>query len=205
VDLAATVFSSGWASGVNAYATVAMLSGLAKAGVAGVPEQLDNNAILIGALIMFAVEFIADKVPYFDSLWDSVHTVIRPAIGSALGFTFTGDAEVSSLDEALGGGGAGLTALASHGVKAGLRLGINTSPEPASNIIASLTEDSLTLTVAYFAIENPELAAAIAFVLLVAGIILVILLWKSIRAAWKRYRQWRHKRRGPPHHGAAPP
>ena len=202
MDLAATVFSSGWASGVNAYATVAMLSLLGRAGVGGVPEQLDSDPILIGSLILFSVEFVADKVPYFDSLWDSIHTVIRPLIGSALGFTFTGDADVSSFDEAVGGGGAGLTALTSHGIKAGLRLGINTSPEPVTNIIASLTEDSLVLVVAYFAIENPELAAAIAFVLLVAGIILVILLWKSIRAAWKRYREWRHKRRGPPH-GAA--
>ena len=154
--------------------------------------------MLIAALILFLVEFVADKVPYFDSLWDSIHTVIRPAIGTALGFAFTGHADVSHLDELIGGGGAGLTSLTSHCIKAGLRLGINTSPEPASNIIASLTEDSLAITVAYFAINNPELAALIAFLLLVIGIILVVLLWKSIRAAWGRYRQWREKRRRPP-------
>jgi hypothetical protein len=200
VDLAATVFSSGWASGVNAYATVAMLSIAGRAGVGPIPDGLENNWVLFGAIALFCVEFVTDKIPYVDTAWDSIHTVIRPAIGSALGFAFTGDADVDDLDELLGGGGAGLTALTSHGVKAGLRLGINTSPEPVTNIVASLAEDSTVLVVAYFALENPELAAAIAFVLLVIGILLVILLWKSIRAAWARYRTWRERRRPPPGH-----
>ena len=199
MDLTATIFSSGWAAGVNSYATVAVLSLLGRSGAIGVPEQLESDRVLYIAIALFMVEFVTDKIPFVDTLWDSIHTVIRPLIGSWLGFSFTDDAGVSQLDDALGGGGAGLTALASHGVKAGLRLGINTSPEPASNIIASLTEDSLVLVVAYFAIENPVLAAAIAFVLLVAGIALVIFLWRRIRAAWRRYRQWRHRRRrGPP-------
>ncbi len=202
MDLAATVFSSGWASGVNAYATVAMLSIAGRAGVGPIPEGLEKDWVLIGAVILFAVEFVADKVPFFDSAWDSIHTVIRPAIGSALGFAFTGNADVDNVDELLGGGTGGITALASHGVKAGLRLGINTSPEPATNIIASLIEDSTVLVVAYFALENPELAAAIAFVLLVSGIALVIFLWKRIRASWRRYRDWRDARRAPP---GAPP
>jgi hypothetical protein len=197
MDLAATVFSSGWASGVNAYATVLVLSLLGRSGTVGVPEQLESDPVLIGSAVLFAIEFITDKIPYVDSLWDSVHTVIRPIIGSALGFTFTGDADVSSIEEAVGGGGAGLTALASHGIKAGLRLGINTSPEPASNIIASLGEDSMVVMVTYFAIENPELAALIAVLCLVVGTILVIVLWKSIRAAWGRFRNWRERSRGP--------
>jgi hypothetical protein len=197
MDLAATVFSSGWASGVNAYATVLVLSLLGRSGTVGVPEQLESDPVLIGSAVLFAIEFITDKIPYVDSLWDSIHTVIRPLIGSALGFTFTGDADVSSIEEAVGGGGAGLTALASHGIKAGLRLGINTSPEPASNIIASLGEDSMVVMVTYFAIENPELAALIAFLCLVVGTILVIVLWKSIRAAWGRFKRWRERSRGP--------
>ena len=155
MDLAATVFSSGWASGVNAYATIVPSSDRALGG-RPVPEGLDSDPVLIGASILFLVEFVADKVPYFDSFWDTIHTVIRPAIGTALGFAFTGHADLSHLDELIGGGGAGLTALTSHCIKAGLRLGINTSPEPASNIIASLTEDSLAITVAYFAINNPS-------------------------------------------------
>ena len=197
MDLAATVFSSGWASGVNAYATVLVLSLLGRSGTVGVPEQLESDPVLIASAVLFAIEFVTDKIPYVDTAWDSIHTVIRPLIGSALGFTFTGDAGVSTFEEAVGGGGAGVTALASHGIKAGLRLGINTSPEPVSNIVASLGEDSAVVMVTYFAIENPELAALMAFVLLVAGTVLVVLLWKSIRAAWGRFRAWRRRSRGP--------
>lgn len=197
MDLAATVFSSGWASGVNAYATVLVLSLLGRSGTVGVPEQLESDPVLIASAVLFAIEFVTDKIPYVDTAWDSIHTVIRPLIGSALGFTFTGDAGVSTIEEAIGGGGAGVTALASHGIKAGLRLGINTSPEPVSNILASLGEDSAVVMVTYFAIENPELAALIAFGLLVIGTVLVVLLWKSIRAAWGRFRGWRRRPRGP--------
>jgi hypothetical protein len=197
MDLAATVFSSGWASGVNAYATVLVLSLLGRSGTVGVPEQLESDPVLIASAVLFAIEFVTDKIPYVDTAWDSIHTVIRPLIGSALGFTFTGDADVSSVEEAIGGGGAGVTALASHGIKAGLRLGINTSPEPLSNIVASLGEDSAVVMVTYFAIENPELAALIAFALLVIGTILLIVLWKSIRAAWARFKRWRERSHDP--------
>jgi Domain of unknown function (DUF4126) len=181
MDLAAHVFSAGWASGVNAYLTVAMLALLGRSGAVEVPEDLTSDPILIGALVMFAIEFVLDKVPYVDNLWDLGQTLIRPAIGAALGFEFAGDAAVSELDEVLSGGGAGATALASHGVKSGLRLGINTSPEPVSNVIASVTEDGLVAAIVAFSIEQPELAAAIALVLLAAGITLVVLIWTRIR------------------------
>lgn len=191
MELAATLFSSGWASGVNAYATVAVLSLLGRSGAAGVPEELQSDPVLFVALGMFAIEFVADKVPLLDNVWDAIHTGIRPAVGGMLGFAFTGDADVSRLEEALGAGGSSATALASHAVKAGLRLGINTSPEPVSNILASLTEDGLVVVVAFVAIANPELAAAIAVVLLALGIGLVVFLWSRIRAALRRRRERR--------------
>jgi hypothetical protein len=171
---------------VNAYLTVAMLALLGRSGAVEVPEELTSDPILIGALVMFAIEFVADKIPYVDNLWDLGQTLIRPAIGAALGFTFAGDAAVSDLDEVLSGGGAGATALASHGVKAGLRLGINTSPEPVSNVIASVTEDGLVAAIVAFSIEQPELAAAIALVLLATGITLVVLIWTRIRRTLRR-------------------
>ena len=196
MDLAAHVISAGWASGVNAYLTVAMLSLLGRAGAVEVPSQLESDPILIGALAMFAIEFVADKVPYIDNAWDAIHTLIRPAIGSALGFEFAGDAAVSGGDELLSGVGAGTTALASHGVKAGLRLGINASPEPVSNVIASLTEDGLVAAIVAFSIEQPELAALIALVLLAIGAGLVIFIWTRVRRTLARLM------RGPPR---APP
>ena len=101
------------------------------------------------------------------------------------------------MGELLSGVGAGTTALASHGVKSGLRLGINTSPEPVSNIIASLTEDGLVAVIVAFSIEQPELAVAIALVLLAAGITLVVLIWTRIRRTLSRLME-RGRGRPPP-------
>lgn len=197
MDLAAHVISAGWASGVNAYLTVALLSLLGRAGAVEVPEQLESDPILVGALALFAIEFVADKVPYVDNVWDAGQTLFRPAIGTALGVAFAGEAGVDGLDETLSGGTAGATALASHVVKAGLRLGINTSPEPVSNVIASVTEDGLVAAIVAFSLEQPEIAAAIALVLLAGGITLVVLFWSRIRKTLIRLMQ-RPGGRAPP-------
>lgn len=173
-----------------------MLALLGRSGAAGVPEELQSDPVLFVTLGMFAIEFVADKVPLLDNVWDAIHTAIRPAVGGMLGFAFTGDADVARLDEALGAGGSSATALLSHAVKAGLRLGINTSPEPVSNILTSLTEDGLVVVVAFFAVENPELAAAIALMLLVLGVGLIVFLWQRIRAALRRRRERRAVARG---------
>lgn len=196
MELWAHVVSAGWASGVNAYLTVAMLALLGRSGAVEVPEELTSDPVLVAAIAMFAVEFVTDKVPLLDSAWDAVHTVIRPAIGTLVGVAFAGEAQVSGLDEALSGGGAGAMALASHAVKAGLRLGINGSPEPVSNVLASLTEDGLVAAIVAFSIGNPELAAAIAIVLLIGGIALVALIWTRIRRALARL--MRHRPPVPP-------
>jgi hypothetical protein len=181
---------------VNAYATVALLNLLGRAGVGEVPDAVEGDVVLVAALVMYAIEFVTDKVPYLDNLWDTIHTAIRPAIASAVGAAFGSEEELRGLDEALAAGGSGATALASHAVKASLRLGINASPEPASNIVTSLLEDGAVGVVVLLALENPEVAAAIAALLLAAGIALTIFLWKRIRraAAYLRDRYGR----GPP-------
>ena len=112
MDVAATIFSTGWASGVNSYATVLVLCLLGRAGVGGVPEGLDQNWVLLAAAGMFVVEFATDKVPFLDSAWDSIHTIVRPLIGVVLGFSFAGEHGIDGIEEALGAGGSGLTALA---------------------------------------------------------------------------------------------
>jgi hypothetical protein len=196
MELVPTLISTGWASGVNAYLTVALLSLLGRAGVGEVPESLQSDAVLIGALAMFAIEFVTDKVPYLDSAWDAVHTAVRPALASALGVSFAGSAAVSGLEEVLSGGGSGAMALASHAVKAGLRLGVNASPEPFSNIVVSLVEDSLAAGVVVLALNHPVEAAVIAVVLLAAGVALLVLLASRIRRALRRLKE--RRRRGPP-------
>lgn len=197
MELLPTLISSGWASGVNAYATVLVLGLLGRAGVGTetVPEQLTETPVLAAAAVLYAIEFVADKVPIFDSVWDLLSTVVRPAIGAAIGVEFAAADELSTADQALAGGGSGTVALVSHGIKASVRLGINASPEPFTNIIASVAEDMTVGAVTALALWQPEIAAAIAIVLLTAGIALVIVIWKQIRRAWPAVRErWRRLR-----------
>ena len=178
---------------MNAYLTVALLSLLGRAGVGEVPDELQRDGVLVAALVMFAIEFVTDKVPWVDSAWDTVHTVVRPAIGSAVGVDFAGAADVSGIEEVLAGGTSGGLALASHAVKASLRLGINTSPEPFTNIAMSLLEDLAVAGVIILALEYPVAAAVIALILLGTGIALALLVAGSIR---RGLRALRERRRG---------
>jgi hypothetical protein len=189
MDLVSTLISSGWASGVNAYLTVVLMNLLGRAGVGDVPEELQGDAVLYGALVLYAIEFVVDKVPLLDSAWDVLHTVVRPAIASAIGVAVGGDAGHAGVEEALAGGGAGAMALASHAVKAGIRLGVNSSPEPASNIVVSLLEDGLVAGVTILALEHPVPAAIIALILLVTGIALAVFLYRRARRAWAALRR----------------
>jgi len=195
VDLLTTLFSTGWASGVNAYATVALLGILGRAGVGDVPEPLQSDPAIAAASIMYLIEFVTDKIPYLDNVWDAIHTVVRPTIASGIGAVYGVDADLDALDEAFAVGGSGATALASHAVKAAIRLGINTSPEPASNIIVSLAEDGAVAGVILLVVEHPVIAAVIAGVLLLAGVALVVFIAKRVRRGLAR---WRERRRGPP-------
>jgi len=201
VELVPTIFSTGWASGVNAYATVLVLGLLGRAGVGDVPDELTTNPVLAGSLVMFAIEFVVDKVPFLDSTWDLIHTAVRPAIGSALGVEF---ADQDTANALLGGAGGGVTALASHSVKSGLRLAVNTSPEPVTNIIVSLLEDIAASGVTALAVHHPVLAASIAAILLISGAVLVVLLFRTIRRAYRRWRD-RWRRRFPPAGERGPP
>jgi len=184
------VFTSGWASGVNAYAVVLVLGLFGRfGGVDSVPPALQRTDVLVVALILFAVEMVADKVPYLDSAWDAAHTFVRPVVGAALGLLIAGDA--SSLEQAVLAATGGVTALASHVVKAGLRAAVNTSPEPASNIAVSSAEDLTVAGVVSLSLVAPWVAAGVAGVLLVIGAALVLLALSRIRAARARRRSRR--------------
>jgi hypothetical protein len=200
VELVPTVISAGWAAGVNAYGTIAVLGLLGRAGVGEVPDPLTGTPVIAAALALFAIEFVVDKIPYLDSTWDVIQAPVRTAVGGAVGALFAGEAEVSALDETLSAAGGGGTALTSAAVKTGIRLGINASPEPASNFFMSLLEDGLVAAVAALALEEPYLALAAAVVLLAAGIGLVYLIWSRVRRAWRALRR-RGWGRAPPSRG----
>jgi hypothetical protein len=187
VDGLALAFSSGWASGVNAYLVVLVLGLADRVGqLDQVPDGLGRWDVLAVAGLLYAMEFVADKIPYVDSTWDAVSTAIRPTAGAVIGVLLAGDA--GSLEQAVLGVVGGGTALASHAVKAGSRLAINTSPEPVTNVAASLIEDLAVLGVVWFAIEHPRAAAGIAGVLLATGLVGLSLVARLVRRGWRRWK-----------------
>ncbi|WP_406434861.1 DUF4126 domain-containing protein [Streptomyces sp. NBC_00631] len=188
------VFTSGWASGINAYAVVLLLGLFGATGLSDdVPETLQRPEVLIVAGVLFLCEAVADKIPYVDSAWDSVHTVIRPVAGAWVGALLAGHS--GSLPDVAAGLVGGSTALASHTVKAGTRMAINTSPEPFSNIVVSLAEDLGVAGIVTFAMFHPLAAAIIAAVLLASGLIVLVFLVSRIRRFWRRRAQRREERR----------
>jgi len=183
-------FSSGWASGVNAYLVVLVLGISDRIGdYSDIPDVLGRWDILAIAGFMYAMEFVADKIPYVDSTWDAVSTLIRPTAGAIIGALLAGQVpEDTSLDQVVLAGVGGGTALLSHLTKSGIRLAVNTSPEPVTNIGISLLEDVTVLALVAFAIQHPRIAAAIAGVLLAVGLVLLFFIARLVRRGWRRWK-----------------
>jgi hypothetical protein len=203
VSVIPMIFTSGWASGINAYAVVLLLGLFGATGVSDdVPQTLQRPEVLIAAGVLFLCEAVADKIPYVDSVWDSVHTVVRPLAGAWVGALLAGQS--GSLSDVAAGLIGGSTALASHTVKAGTRMAVNTSPEPFSNFVLSTAEDLGVAGIVSFAMFHPEAAAIIAAVLLVSGLVVLLFLVSRIRRFLRRRAQRREERRlasrlsGPP-------
>ncbi|WP_432165981.1 DUF4126 domain-containing protein [Streptomyces sp. bgisy031] len=197
------VFTSGWASGINAYAVVLLLGVFGATGLTDeVPASLQRTDVLIAAGVLFLCEAVADKIPYVDSLWDTAHTVIRPVAGAVVGALLAGQS--GSLSDLAAGAVGGSTALASHAVKAGTRMAINTSPEPFSNIAVSSAEDLGVAGIVTFAMFHPVAAAIIAAVLLLLGLLMLYFLISRIRRFLRRRAQRREERRIA-HRTGAPP
>ncbi len=185
---------SAWTSGINLYATVTVLGLLQKFGSIKLPGGLDvlDNWWIIGvAGFLYAIEFVADKVPYDESFWDVIHTFIRVPAGAivALAATTEMDATVMILATLFGGG----LALSSHGTKAALRAGANLSPEPVSNWILSIVEDVLAIVGVILAVFAPVL------ITIVLVVFLIFFVWfapKVFRAIGKLMRGIRSLFRG---------
>ncbi|MFO1086228.1 MAG: DUF4126 domain-containing protein [Reyranellaceae bacterium] len=183
---------AGWASGLNTYATVLMLGGAQRLGLVGLPADLQvlgSPWVLAVAAILFALNFLADKIPYIDSLNDLLHTFVRVPAGALLAYGAAAglSQEVAVIAGLLGG----TLAAGTHVAKTGSRALINTSPEPFSNIAASLVEDASVFGGLALALSHP-----ITFLCLLAIFVglLVWLLPKLLRLALKPIRQLARRR-----------
>ena len=179
-----------FAAGLNLYATVAVLGLTAHFGLVTLPDQyrvFDHPLVIGVALTLYALEFVADKIPWVDSLWDAVHTVVRP-IGSALvAVTALGHASPALTTVAALAGGS--VAMTSHLAKAGTRAAANTSPEPFSNWILSLGEDVLAIGISYGALRDPMAALTVALVLLAAIAACSVVLFRALARRFARPRK----------------
>jgi len=166
------LLGASWASGMNLYLTVSALGLAHRMEWVSLPGDLSiisHPAVIIVAGVLFLIEFFADKIPLVDSAWDSVHTVIRPIAGATLGYMLMGDAAL--VLRIFGALLAGCIAMDSHLTKATARAVINTSPEPVSNSVASVTEDVSVVGVLYLIMKHPVVAT------IVVALLILFSLW----------------------------
>jgi hypothetical protein len=180
--------STAFASGLNLYATVTVLGLLQRFHIIHLPGALtvlSHPAVLAVAIAFYAIEFVADKVPYIDTIWDAIHIFIRPPAAALMTYAAFGD--VPEPWRVAGGLLAGGIALTSHGTKASARAALNTSPEPFSNWIASLSEDGMAIFLGWMAARHPILAIGIVVSLLAISVCLLIKLAKFLKRVFHRF------------------
>ena len=178
-----------FAAGVNLYATVAILGLASRYGWVSLPPQFQafNSDIVIGvAVVMYLIEFFADKIPYVDSLWDVIHTAVRPIGGALIAVTTLGDASptVEALIAILGG----TVAAGSHLTKTSTRAAANASPEPFSNWILSIGEDIFVVGLGFLALKYPIAALVVAGTLLVLIVLFAAVIIRKVRSWFRRRR-----------------
>jgi hypothetical protein len=178
---------AGFSSGLNLYATVATLGLLQRLGVLNLPQSLQilSHPWVLGiAIALYLIEFFADKFPYFDTIWDAVHTFIRPPAAALLAFAAAGGAAPEwRWAAALLAGGVALTA---HGTKASARAAVNTSPEPFSNWFLSFGEDILAVWLTWMAAAHPLATTIIVAALVALSAFLLYHLFRFARRALER-------------------
>ena len=176
-----------FAAGVNLYATVAIIGLASRFHWVTLPPQFaifDSNLVIGAALVLYLVEFFADKVPYVDTMWDIAHTAIRPLGGAFVAVASVGEASPAAqgLAALLGG----TLAAGSHFTKAGTRAVANTSPEPFSNWALSLAEDGLVVGLGLLALTYPVTALVITAVLVGLMVVFAAAIVRAVRRRFAR-------------------
>jgi hypothetical protein len=179
------IAASSWSSGLNLYGTALLLGLAGRLGWADMPAALEQTWVLALLGLLYALEFVVDKIPWLDSAWDGAHTVIRPVGGALLAGMLAHDAGSSEVVAAMLGGTFSLTA---HSAKASTRALANTSPEPVSNVALSLGEDGVVAAMVALALAYPVVAGVVAVVFAVASAVVAAVLFRAVRALVRRWR-----------------
>ncbi|HEX4486109.1 MAG TPA: DUF4126 domain-containing protein [Terriglobales bacterium] len=185
-ELVALLVTISFAAGLNLYATVATLGLLTHAGVFSLPPALHPLAswyVIAASVVLFAVEFFADKIPVFDLIWNALHTFIRVPVAGLLAYRAT--ASLSPEKQILAAVAGAAIALAAHGGKTAVRAAVTPSPEPFSNTALSLGEDVLAVSLTWFATRHPYVSATVVAVLVVITVLLVRWVLRAFRALFR--------------------
>ena len=187
-NIAALIIASSFAAGLNVYATVLTLGILARTSWVQLPPGLDslgNTWVIVTCAIMFAVEFVADKIPGFDMIWNTLHTVVRIPIAALVAYHASShlSPQMQIMSAVIGGA----IALAAHSSKTAMRAVVTPSPEPVSNIALSTTEDALAVGLTWFATHHPYIAASMALILLASAALAARSLLRAIRRPLRRW------------------
>jgi hypothetical protein len=181
-DVAALIIASSFAAGLNIYATILTLGILARTQWVALPqglESLGHTWVLVAAAILFAIEFVADKIPAVDMFWNAAHTVIRIPLAALL--AYHASAQLTPVMQILATALGAAIALAAHTSKTAVRAAVTPSPEPFSNIALSSIEDVTAVGLTWFATNHAYLAAALALTILVLTILAARALLRAVR------------------------
>ncbi|WP_085904560.1 DUF4126 domain-containing protein [Kiloniella majae] len=185
-EIAILAMGVAWAGGINLYATSAILGILGASGQLDLPDGMmfvEHPAVIVIAVVFYVIEFIVDKIPAVDSVWDGLHTFIRIPAGALMAAGIMGD--VSTEAQALAFVGGGGLATISHSMKAGTRAILNSSPEPFTNIAASLGEDVLVIAGLAMALLSPAAFAVFLALFLILAIWIVPKIFRCIRKVFR--------------------
>ncbi len=186
-QLVALMIAVSFAAGLNVYATVATLGLLGHTRWLVLPASLHlltDWRVIAAALVLFAVDVFADKIPGFDVFWNALHTFIRVPVAALMAFQAA--ANLSPGQQLVATLAGGLIALIAHGGKTAARVAVTPSPEPFSNIALSLCGDALAVFLTWLSTWKPYVAAGIAVVLLVIALVMVRWMWRVMRSPFRR-------------------
>lgn len=188
-NIVALIIAASFAAGLNLYATVLTLGLLARTHWVQLPpglEPLGHTWILIACAVLFMAEFVADKIPGFDLVWNALHTFVRIPIAALVAYHASSQLspEMQIVATALGAA----VALVAHSSKTAVRAAVTPSPEPISNIALSTTEDVAAVGLTWMATHHPIAAASLAIVMLATAIVAVRYLLRTLRRMFSKLR-----------------